>query len=227
MTLAIAHRGEPMGHRENTVRGFLAARDAGADMIELDCRLARDGTVVVLHDATLARLWGVDRPVSELDGKDVMALGDDECRIPELSEVLGAVDLPVMVDVADRAVMPAALSAVTQAAALGRCLFAGDLEGLLMLRRARADARIALTWDHQQRPGELLLDELRPEYFNPRWDLLDDDAVAYFHGRGIAISVWTVDDTGLMNRLIGMGADAIITNRITDLVRALGRDEGR
>jgi glycerophosphoryl diester phosphodiesterase len=48
--VAIAHRGEPVGHRENTLPAFAAAVALGADMVEIDLRRTRDGAIVVLHD---------------------------------------------------------------------------------------------------------------------------------------------------------------------------------
>ncbi|MGH9046227.1 MAG: glycerophosphodiester phosphodiesterase, partial [Acidimicrobiales bacterium] len=51
--LAIAHRGDPINERENTLGAFEAAVKAGADMVEIDLQRTRDGHVVVLHDASL------------------------------------------------------------------------------------------------------------------------------------------------------------------------------
>src|SRR5580698_4641499 len=51
-----AHRGDSAHAPENTLAAFDKARAAGADGIELDVRLDRDGTVVVFHDDTLERL---------------------------------------------------------------------------------------------------------------------------------------------------------------------------
>src|SRR5579863_7882844 len=96
--IAIAHRGEPIGHRENTLPAFAAAVAAGADMVEIDLRRTRDGEIVVLHDQTLERLWGVAASVGDLDLADVAALGAGDERIPTLGAVLDAVPLPLMVD---------------------------------------------------------------------------------------------------------------------------------
>ena len=91
---AIAHRGEPVGERENTLPAFAAAVALGADMVELDLRLTSDGVVVVLHDQTLARLWGRDADVGDMTLADVQELGHGEVRIPTLVEVLVAVPQP-------------------------------------------------------------------------------------------------------------------------------------
>ena len=66
MTLAIAHRGDPVRHRENTLAAFRAAVEAGAGMVELDVRRTADGAAVVVHDPTLERLWGLRRRVADV-----------------------------------------------------------------------------------------------------------------------------------------------------------------
>ncbi|MHB1599217.1 MAG: glycerophosphodiester phosphodiesterase, partial [Acidimicrobiales bacterium] len=111
MILAVGHRGEPVGHRENTVESFLAAAALGADMVEIDCRLSADGHAVVVHDPTLERLWGVPRPVAELSWEEIAAVGegdpgDGTPRIPDLATVLAEVALPMMVDLPEPAAVP-------------------------------------------------------------------------------------------------------------------------
>jgi glycerophosphoryl diester phosphodiesterase len=47
--LIIAHRGSSATAPENTFRAFLEAEEAGADVIELDVRMTRDGELVVFR----------------------------------------------------------------------------------------------------------------------------------------------------------------------------------
>lgn len=83
--IAIAHRGDPITQRENTLAAFAAAVQEGADMVELDLRGTRDGEIVVLHDANLSRLWGVDKAVADLDLAALSEIGQGEVRVPDLS----------------------------------------------------------------------------------------------------------------------------------------------
>ncbi len=53
--LKIAHRGYSSKYPENTILAFEKAAAAGADMIELDVRLSRDGWLVVIHDERIDR----------------------------------------------------------------------------------------------------------------------------------------------------------------------------
>ena len=50
-----AHRGFSSQYPENTMIAFRRALEAGADGIEFDARLTRDGKIVIMHDATVDR----------------------------------------------------------------------------------------------------------------------------------------------------------------------------
>jgi glycerophosphoryl diester phosphodiesterase len=55
MTYVVGHRGSPMERPENTLPGFGLAVTQGADAIELDVHLTRDGQLAIIHDDTLER----------------------------------------------------------------------------------------------------------------------------------------------------------------------------
>ena len=50
--LVIAHRGAKAYKPENTLAAYELAIEQGADMVEIDLHLARDGSVPVAHDAS-------------------------------------------------------------------------------------------------------------------------------------------------------------------------------
>ena len=222
--LAIAHRGEPVGHRENTLPAFAAAVALGADMVEIDLRRTRDGGIVVLHDQTLERLWGVMASVGDLDLAEVAALGDGDVWIPTLREVLDAVPLPLMVDFTRREVVPGGLAAVRAAGALDRSLFVtGNVEALRQLRGLSAAARIGLTWVEGAEPPFALLRELGAEFWNPMFGFVTPDGVAAVHHAGLRVSTWTVDEPADVTRVLRAGVDAVVSNRIAALVAQLER----
>jgi glycerophosphoryl diester phosphodiesterase len=219
---AIAHRGDPVHERENTLPAFSAAVALGADMIELDLRRTRDDEIVVLHDQTLQRLWGVDASVGDLDLAQVQAIGTGDMRIPTLREVLHTVPLPLMVDFTRREVVPGGLAAVQAAGALERSLFVtGNVEALRLLRGHSAEARIGLTWVEDAVPPLPLLEELRAEYWNPMFGLVTREGVAAVHAAGLMVSTWTVDNPRDMARMVEAGVDAVVSNRVEELVAFL------
>ena len=219
---AIAHRGDPVGARENTLGAFESAVALGADMVELDLRRARDGTIVVLHDQTLTRLWGVDASVGDLSAPEVAALGDGDVRIPTLRSVLAAVPLPLMIDFTRREVVAGALAEVEAAGALGRSLFVtGNVPALRQLRASSGSARLGLTWTEGEEPPLALMDELGAEYWNPMYGLVTQVGVAAVHAAGRWVSTWTVDSVEDIRRMVETGVDAVVSNEVATLVRCL------
>ena len=55
MTKNFAHRGFSGKYPENTMLAFQKAIEVGADGIELDVQLTKDGEVVIIHDETIDR----------------------------------------------------------------------------------------------------------------------------------------------------------------------------
>ncbi|HXA74250.1 MAG TPA: glycerophosphodiester phosphodiesterase [Acidimicrobiales bacterium] len=224
--LAIAHRGDPMGHRENTLPAFAAAVAQGADMLELDLRRTRDGAIVVLHDQSLLRLWELDASVGDLDLSEVTRLGAGDVRIPTLRQVFDAVppDVELMVDFTRREVVAGALDQALSADALDRCLFVtGNVEALRLLRGLSGRARVGLTWTEGADPPLPVLDELGAEYWNPMFSFVTPEGVDAVHEAGLRVSTWTVDSREDMGRVVTDGVDAVVSNRVAELVDFLGR----
>jgi glycerophosphoryl diester phosphodiesterase len=218
VTIAIAHRGDPVGFRENTLEACASAVHLGADMVEIDLRRTNDGEIVVLHDQSLLRLWGVDKNVGDLDLPELKSIGS----IPTYRQVLEAVAVPLMVDFTRREVVEEALRVTMDAGALDRALFVtGNVEALRLLRTLSGEARIGLTWVKPDPPSPALLGELEAEYWNPMYQLITPSRVADVHDLGLKVSTWTVDARRHMRRMVAAGVDAIVSNRIAVLRREL------
>jgi len=74
MFLIYAHRGSSILYPENTLPAFTQAIKEGANGIELDVQLTRDGQVVVFHDWTLQRITGQKGKVSDYTLKQLQAM---------------------------------------------------------------------------------------------------------------------------------------------------------
>src|SRR5262249_60165705 len=81
--LVFAHRGGSALAPENTIRAFDDGLALGADGVELDVHLSRDGVVGVHHDHTLERMTTLRPPVAARSARELAAAG-----VPALREVL-------------------------------------------------------------------------------------------------------------------------------------------
>ncbi|WP_248928860.1 glycerophosphodiester phosphodiesterase family protein [Paenibacillus hamazuiensis] len=74
-TLVVAaHRGLKCDYPENTLLAFHEALEAGADMLEFDLRLSKDGVVVVIHDETVDRTTNGSGKVGDLTVSELKQL---------------------------------------------------------------------------------------------------------------------------------------------------------
>ncbi|WP_040208177.1 glycerophosphodiester phosphodiesterase [Neobacillus jeddahensis] len=93
MTLIFAHRGYSASYAENTMGAFLEAEKAGADGVELDVQLTKDGEIVVIHDEKVDRTTSGTGFVKDLLFKEIRKLnanvkGIKKEPVPSLIEVL-------------------------------------------------------------------------------------------------------------------------------------------
>ncbi|MEV6962406.1 glycerophosphodiester phosphodiesterase [Streptomyces sp. NPDC051207] len=216
---AVAHRGDPYRVRENTIASLRSALHRGADAVEVDVRLTRDGVPVLLHDGTLKRLWEHDRPLLSLSADEVRGLTGG--RVPTLAEALAAADgHRVMLDLPGTPDVRAArrvVDAVRQCGAQDRVYYCAGARAMLAVRAADPAAEIALTWTTLAPPRPALLEAVRPRWLNYRFTLLDRDLARRVHRDGYLLSAWTPDTRRSMRRLLDLGVDSITTNRIDTL----------
>lgn len=163
------------------------------------------------------------RPVEGLTLAELAATRDDvERRISTLLEVLaefhGHEPPPLLVDAGTE---EAALTVDEQLRERGfgdQLLFSGSAETLVALRAHSPRARLMLAWDQPCLPSDDVIRTLRPDFLGTHYTLLARELVEEMHRCGHLVTAWTVNEFSDMARVIGMGVDALATERIEDLV---------
>jgi glycerophosphoryl diester phosphodiesterase len=241
--LVFAHRGGSDLAPENTVEAFDAGFALGADGLELDVRLSRDGAVVVHHDATVDRTTNGQGEVaahtadelSRLDaGHHFARIGADPLDparpfigVPTLAAVLARYrEARVIIElkVNHPELAAAALEVVRRGDALDRVCFGSF--GLRVLRAVRAiEPAVATSAAHEEVRWALYRSWCRwpvrrPRYAGyqvPEWSgrthVVSRRFVEEAHRVNLGVQVWTVDRQDHARRLLDWGVDALITDR--------------
>jgi glycerophosphoryl diester phosphodiesterase len=244
----LAHRGLAMSAPENSMAAFAAAVDIGVTHLETDVHATADGELVVFHDATLERLTDLRGPVGAVPWAVLRQarLGDGE-RIPRLGDVLDAwPDVRINVDLKSGGAVRPFVELIAGRGALDRVCVAsfsdrrrldavralarrGPVASSLGLRGSLATVALASSGA----PVRILRAALQgavalqlPDVGRRR-RVLTRRLVDAVHAAGAQVHVWTVDDPGRMRELVGLGVDAIVTNRADLALAALGRAGGR
>lgn len=235
---AIAHRGDQVGHRENTLPGIASALRAGADVIEIDVKATADGVVVLLHDLSLERFWGRSQLVTGLEYAALPRGAESEETFPTLTDALALISgtaASLLIDMDSPAWAAPSLAVVRAAVADGlvrpdQAVWCGRDDSLGTVRDFDARARIILSWDETngggRPPGDDIVRRLCPEAYNPHWPMLTAEAIHWAHARDMATCCWTVDDELRMAALLDLGVEAMISNQIATLRRVID-DRGR
>lgn len=242
--LRIAHRGAAALEPENTLLGIETALRYGVEMVEIDVRPCKDGTLVVIHDDDLRRTASVDGRVSELSLTELQRLdvGKGE-RIPTLEEALALLKGRALVNLdqkRDNLAGPL-LAAIDRAGSRDETMLSGNAQATFEAFRGQAPSiRIALSIDASPYDApRILLGRLvaagargeagrivamaraaRVPCVTLQWRLASAPVVAQIKRAGLQVLTWTVDDPATMRRLQAAGVDGITSNRPDLLVAA-------
>lgn len=235
--LVLGHRGARHAAPENTLRAFELSRLEGADGVELDVRLSKNGEVIVLHDPSLERVSGganrqraQDLDAAELARVDV---GEGE-GVPRLADVLDwatrfdlCVNVEVKTDVPDRQRLVRAVADLLGAhqGSEERILlssFGPDV--VLMLARRLPSFGVAWLIHDRQKLWRLAsrFRWLGAVGVNPQHTLLSTARVQSLKQRGALVSTWTVNDPVLAKAYARFGVDAIISDCPGEILAGLG-----
>ncbi|MGH9885512.1 MAG: glycerophosphodiester phosphodiesterase [bacterium] len=212
--LNIAHRGASVDELENTLEAFALAVEQGADMIETDLHLLRDGAVALYHDDEIG-----GAPVGS---HTLASLREKLPRAPTLQETLDRFGSRIAWNLelksppsGDYAGLERiALDEVKRRGILARTLFSSFSDSVLgRLRQLEPDARLGtLVWIRQ--PGDILARaaSVAAEAVNLHLLLATEERVREAHAAGFRVNVYTVDDPAAQRRLFQFGVDGIFTN---------------
>ncbi len=218
---------------------FRLAAQLGADGIELDVRLSKDGEVVVMHDSRVDRTSDGQGRVGDLTLAELRALDAGGWyapefageRIPTLAEVLHELGprLVLNVELKPASLFGGALEAevvrLIEDAGLAERVILSSFDPLALWRVRRLNPHLSTGLLYAPDSSLVIrrcwLQALaRPAALHPRWDTLDGQVVAAAHRQGLAVRPWTCDDPDGLRRLMAWGVDAIITN-VPDVARAV------
>lgn len=240
--LVVAHRGNRVALPENTLEALRNAVELGADAVEFDVRVTRDGVPVLMHDPLLDRTTNGHGPLSRFSFEEVRTLDagarfprDSGTRhlVPALEEVLDAFrETPMVIEVKETAAVEATERLVRRFGADGRVIL-GSSEIGVMSRVVRTGLRSCASIGQalqlmptallRRAPGRLPYDvlSLTPNFRGIRVPVLAMAAAA--HRVGVPTQVWTINDPGQATRFWAAGVAAILTDDPAAMLRVRPR----
>lgn len=224
-----AHRGASGYVPENTLEAFQKAVEMGADGVELDVQLSKDGKLVVIHDETLQRVsdgfgYVKDYTLEELKKLDVSKpiSGYRTVRIPTLEEVLELLrptGLTINIECKTGIFFYPGLeekvvNLITDMHMTDRIWCSSfHHESVLKVQRLCPDIKtgflvsdiIVDVAEYTKKHGVMAL---HPAIYHTQ----DINLIRNCKENGLKVHIWTVNEPEDMKRFAAEGVDAIITN---------------
>ncbi len=228
-----AHRGASAHAPENTLPAFELAQVLGADGIELDVQLSRDGVPVVIHDERIDRVSDGTGNVRDYTLRELRRFNMNrkfpaygEVVIPTLSEVYDLVkrtDLAINLELKNSVVFyegmeELVLELAREKGLEDRVIYSSfNHYSMRKMKKLKPSARVAFLCSdgildgagYAVRNGAYAL---HPSLKNMEYPGLD--LVRECHDRNIKVHVWTVNEERDLERMKSAGVDAVITNYV-------------
>jgi glycerophosphoryl diester phosphodiesterase len=226
----IAHRGASHLAPENTLASVQLAWRLGADAVEVDVRLTRDGRIVAIHDETTDRTAGTRLEVATTHSSQLRRLDVGRHkhpkfageRIPYLEEVLQTVPPGRQLFVEIKCgpeILPPLVEMIASSGKRSQVVIIGfDFDTVKTAKEALPD--VPAYWLCDKRLlvsyGRSIAEKAKAggiDGLDLHWSGLTRRFIRAVKAAGLRLYIWTVDDPAQALRLKAMGADGITTNR--------------
>ena len=232
-TLITAHRGSSSEAPENTIPAFEKAIEEGADYVEMDVRLTSDGELVLMHDPSTKRTTGVDKLVcdstyEELQQLDAGAEYPEGCagsKIPTLKDAIDTCKGKVMMNIELKTVrndgeLEKKVAELLRENHMEEQCIVTSFKQRSLVRIKKDDPDIVTgyiySFGYSNRTNYEAMDVLS---IDARY--LTRQVVTGAHKKGIMVCAWTVNTSSEMRRMMAIGVDNIITDRVPLAKRTL------
>ncbi|MGP9695743.1 glycerophosphodiester phosphodiesterase [Brachybacterium sp. AOP25-B2-12] len=218
----VGHRGVAAHAPENTLASFRRAIADGAELVECDVHLSRDGHVVVMHDETIDRTADPASPlrtgaIADLTRAelDTVVLADGE-KVPSLLELLALTTVPVFIEVkaapAAAAVVRLLQSLPEGSAAAASTVISFHAEALAEIRRDVPAVPVSYLVEVITEERIRTAVELGATGIGPAIDGLCLAAARAARDAGLQVNPWTVGTAEQLAVALACGVDSITSD---------------
>lgn len=238
--LVWAHRGASGYAPENTLPAFQKAFQMGADGIELDVQMTKDGELVVCHDETIGRTsngsgWIKDKTLAELKALDFSCGQKDFAGVTiptmrEVFELLAPTDMIINIELKTGIVFylgmaKKLLDLTSECGFSDRVIYSSfNHYTIKHIREIAPEAKLGFlyadgTIDMPSYAIKHGVQALHPALYNIQFPGFIEEC----RQRGLAVNVWTVNEEEHLGLCCKAGVDAIITNYPDKAFEIIGR----
>ncbi|WP_409253217.1 glycerophosphodiester phosphodiesterase [Bacillus sp. SCS-153A] len=232
-TLIVAHRGASALAPENTLSAFDMAVSLGADYIEVDVQMTKDGELVAMHDVTVDRTTNGTGRIKNLTYEDLAALDAGSWfspkfkgeKVPSLEMILDRYEgrTGILIELKHPSIYPDIEEELAKV--LTKRLTAGVSPSLIIVQSFDKQSiqefhellpviptGIIIGTSEFSSGEDLFAVDGFASFINPKASLVDASFMQQAKERNLNVFTWTVSDSKTARSLRNLNVNGIITN---------------
>jgi glycerophosphoryl diester phosphodiesterase len=221
MFLKIGHRGAKAYEVENTIDSFRRAIELGVNAIELDVRKTKDDKLIISHDDTLKRVFGIDVKISETELKDLEELTKN--KIVRFQDALRFIDKKVskiLVEIKEVGYEKKIFEEIKKEKLLENTILISFYEDSIRnVRKIDPKIDTGLIYARHKNPIDTATN-LNANYLVALYRFIHTKDVEKAHKNNLKVIVWTINTAEEAAQYIKKGVDGIATDK-PDIFREL------
>lgn len=218
--IVYAHRGASEYCPENTLLSFYTGIFMGANGIETDVQITKDGVLVLFHDDTLTRVTGAEGSICDYSYDELLSLSVKKNeltdKIPTFEDFLSHFahrDITFAIELKVGGVEQAVADMIFKYGIEKKTVVTSfNIDYIRAVKRYAPTLRIGYLTD---KIDDTLIDELLSmgaEEICPKGALLTSEQVSECHTRGLNVRAWGIYDVDIMRSVYAAGADGMTVN---------------
>ena len=215
-----AHRGASHYYPENTLISFRKGLEMGANGIETDVQITKDGVLVLFHDDTLDRVTGkngciADYTYAELLSFDVHKndLTAKICTFEEFLQEFGQKDLTFAIELKVTGIAKETAEMIYKYGVQDKVIITSfQYDALTEIKKCAPNLRrgyLCFKLDEKTRNE---IDSLALYEICPNGKVVTKEEVEEFHKKGYGVRAWNMSDEQVMAETVEKGVDGMTVN---------------
>jgi glycerophosphoryl diester phosphodiesterase len=227
-----AHRGASTYFPENTMISFRNGLQMGANGIETDVQLTKDGVVVLFHDDTLDRVTGKTGCIADYTYKELLEFdvknGDLTAKIPTLEEFLKEFknkDITFAIELKVKGVAKQTAEIIYKYGVQDKVIITSFIyDALMEIKEVAPDLKRGYLLFNLDEKTRKEIEVLELYEICPKGQNVTKEQVEEYHQKGYSVRAWGISNEQIMIETFDKGVDGMTVNfpdKLTDYLKKL------
>ena len=227
-----AHRGASTYFPENTMISFRNGLQMGANGIETDVQLTKDGVVVLFHDDTLDRVTGKTGCIADYTYKELLEFdvkhGDLTAKIPTLEEFLKEFkqrDITFAIELKVKGVAKQTAEIIYKCGVQDKVIITSFIyDALVETKEVAPDLKRGYLLFNLDEKTRKEIEALELYEICPNGQNVTKEQVEEYHQKGYSVRAWGISNEQIMIETFNKGVDGMTVNfpdKLTDYLKKL------